>query len=254
MWIDILTLFPEMFQGPFDSSIIKRAREQGIINLNFVNIRDFAFDKHRCVDDYPFGGGVGMVMKPEPVYRAVNHCLADRPEARVVLLCPQGELFTQKKAEELAGSRELILICGHYEGIDERVRELVDDEISIGDYILTGGELAAMVVTDAVARLLPGVLGEEESARQDSFQDLLLEYPQYTRPRQYLGMNVPEVLLSGNHERIRIWRRKESLRRTLRRRPDLLQKAVLSGEDLQLLKEILNEEGEESSSDQRPGE
>jgi len=242
MRIDILTIFPEMFRGPFDNSIIKRAREQGLIAINITDIREFALDKHKCVDDYPFGGGVGMVMKPEPVYGAIEHVIGDRQQARVILMCPQGELFSQAKAAELAGCQELVFICGHYEGMDERVRHLATNEISIGDYILTGGELAAMVVIDAVARLIPGVLGEEESARQDSFSERLLEYPQYTRPREFRGMQVPEVLLSGHHENIRLWRRQESLRRTLKRRPDLLSGEDLSPEDRRLLQEINSEE------------
>jgi tRNA (guanine37-N1)-methyltransferase len=254
MRIEILTIFPEMFQGPFDNSIIKRAQEQNLISINLVDIRDFALDKHRCVDDYPFGGGVGMVMKPEPVCRAVEQVLGDRREAGVILMCPQGERFTQAKAAELARRPDLVFICGHYEGIDERVRSLVTDEVSIGDYVLTGGELAAMVVIDAVVRLIPGVLGEEESARQDSFVEGLLEYPQYTRPREFRGMMVPEVLLSGHHERIRVWRRKESLRRTWKRRPDLLTPEELSAEDRRLLDEVLREEEADPAREEEQGD
>ena len=240
MLIDILTLFPEMFAGPFDSSIIKRAREKGLLDINLVNIRDFTHDKHRIVDDYPFGGGAGMVMKPEPIFEAVEAitwCTGE-PKVKVLLLCPQGQAFNQEKAKELAGESHLLLICGHYEGVDERVKEImVDEEISIGDFVLTGGELPAMMVVDAVSRLIPGVLGEEESFVRDSFYDGFLEHPHYTRPREFAGINVPEVLLSGDHEKIRKWRRKMSLLRTLKRRPDLLNLDDLSEEDKRLLGE-----------------
>lgn len=237
MKIDILTLFPGMF-GPLNESIIKRAREQDIIKINTINIRDFAYDKHSITDDYPFGGGVGMVMKPEPIFEAVASLglAKEAAPARVILMCPQGRTFTQAMAGELATEDRLVFICGHYEGIDERVREeLVTDEISIGDYVLTGGELPAMVVIDAVARLIPGVLGEMESAYTDSFSDGLLEYPQYTRPREYKDLAVPEILLSGDHERIRLWRRQQSLLRTMERRPDLLKYEDLSKEDKKIL-------------------
>lgn len=237
MQIDILTLFPEMFEGPFSVSIIKRAGEKGLININTINIRDFAHDKHRIVDDYPFGGGAGMVMKPEPIFEAVD--FARRGSAvspKVILLCPQGQVFNQETAKRLANEKSLIFICGHYEGIDERVREkLVDEEISIGDFVLTGGELPAMVIIDALIRLIPGVLGEEESFVTDSFYDGLLEYPQYTRPREYAGLAVPDILLSGDHEKIRKWRRAKSLKRTMERRPDLLQGLELNKEDKALL-------------------
>lgn len=238
MKIDILTLFPEMFEGPFSSSIIKRAREKGFININTINIRDFAHDKHRIVDDYPFGGGAGMVMKPEPIFEAVDFAQKGSGETtKVILLCPQGRMFNQETAKRLANEKSLIFICGHYEGIDERVREkLVDEEISIGDFVLTGGELPAMVVIDALTRLIPGVLGEEESFVTDSFYNGLLEYPQYTRPRDYAGLTVPEILLSGDHEKIRKWRRLMSLKRTMARRPDLLQDIELTKEDRALLK------------------
>ncbi len=238
MKIDILTLFPEMFKGPFDVSIIKRAREKGLLDISVTNIRDFAHDKHRIVDDYPFGGGAGMVMKPEPVFAAVEfvRSRSGQESAKVVLLCPQGRVFNQEMAKDLSKEPHLILICGHYEGIDERVREkLIDEEISIGDFVLTGGELPAMVIVDAVARLIPGVLGEEESYANDSFYEGLLEYPQYTRPREFAGMKVPDILLSGDHEKIRQWRRKMSLQRTLERRPDLLKIDDLSEEDRKLL-------------------
>lgn len=244
MRIDILTIFPRMFEGPLQESMMGRAQENGILEVGITDIRDFAFDKHRCVDDYPFGGGPGMVMKAEPIFAALEylrHCF-HFPDMRTILLCPQGEVFTQAKARELAQLSHLVLICGHYEGIDERVRQqLVTDEISIGDYILTGGELPAMVVVDAVARLLPGVLGDVTSVNDESFSDGLLEYPQYTRPREYRGSVVPEVLLSGNHEEIRRWRRRESLRRTLLRRPELLERVRLSAEDIRFLEELREE-------------
>ncbi len=238
MKIDILTLFPEMFTGPFDISIIKRAREKGLLHICVTNIRDFAHDKHRIVDDYPFGGGAGMVMKPEPIFEAVEfiRSRSSLERAKVVLLSPQGRVFNQAIAKELAREQHLIMICGHYEGIDDRVREkLVHEEISIGDFVLTGGELPAMVIVDAVSRLIPGVLGEAESYVNDSFYEGLLEYPQYTRPREFAGIKVPDVLLSGDHEKIRRWRRKKSLQRTIERRPDLLRVEDLSEEDRKLL-------------------
>lgn len=240
--IDILTLFPEMFVGPFSSSILKRAQECGLIDINLINIRDFSTSKHHTVDDAPYGGGAGMVMGPEALFRAVEYAVRNTSfmPGRVVLMCPQGRPFNQKLASELALEKNLVLICGHYEGVDERVREaLVTDEISIGDYVLTGGELPAMVVVDAVVRLIPGVLGEAASAAEDSFCDGLLEYPHYTRPREYRGMEVPEVLLSGHHEEIRKWRRRQSLLRTLERRPELLKEAELTSEDKDILRKIL---------------
>lgn len=254
MRIDVLTLFPEMFTGPLDHSIVGRARERGILDVRLTNIRDFATDKHRQVDDAPYGGGPGMVMKPEPVFAAVEAVIARaRQEGaagppHVILLDPQGSVFTQARAWELAEKEHLVLICGHYEGVDERVRTLADEELSIGDFILTGGELPAMVVIDAVCRLLPGAIGEAESARQESFEGFVLDHPHYTRPAEFRGMAVPEVLLGGHHEEIRRWRRKEALRRTMRRRPDLLAKAPLSEEDLRFLEELRAEdsaEGEE---------
>ncbi len=248
MRIDIITIFPAMFTGPFTESILGNAREKGILSINLVDLRDFTHDRHRTVDDYPFGGGVGMVMKPEPFFEAVEHLVARAAAAgeakppRILQMCAQGQTFTQAKAAELAGEDHLIFLCGHYEGIDERVREyLVTDEISIGDYVLTGGELPAMVIVDAIARLLPDVLGDAESAREDSFADNLLEYPQYTRPQSFRDLPVPEVLLSGNHANIRRWRRKEALRRTWQRRPDLLSGRELAPEDLRLLAEVKNE-------------
>ncbi len=237
MLIQILTLFPEMFEGPFNHSILKRAQEQQLIEFRFVNYRDFTYDKHRMVDDTPYGGGSGMVLKPEPIYRALQAAKAVKPDATVILLTPQGEVFKQERARQLATRRHLILICGHYEGFDERIRAWVDLELSIGDYVLTGGELAAMVVSDAVARLVPGVLGSENSAVHDSFTEDLLDYPQYTRPFEFNGMKVPEVLLSGHHAQIEAWRRKQALKRTAERRPDLFQKLVLTKEDQRLLEE-----------------
>lgn len=251
MRIDIVSLFPEMFAGPFGQSMIKRGVERSLLSIGITNPRDFALDKHRMADDYPFGGGEGMVLKPEPMFRAVEHILENSAaeHRRVILMCPGGAPFTQAKAIELAKYEQLILICGHYEGFDGRITaHLVDEAISIGDYVLTGGELPAMVITDAVSRMLPGVLGSAESAPNDSFYDGLLEYPQYTRPREFRGMSVPDVLLSGNHAQIDLWRRKESLKNTLLHRPDLLEKASLDARDHTLLAQIraeLNTAGEE---------
>jgi len=225
--IDILTLFPEMFPGPFGASIIKRAVDGGLVSLNIYNIRDYTHDKHHTVDDYAYGGGAGMILKPEPVFEAVES-VKEEDTCPVILLTPQGRPFSQPVAQELSGHDRLILICGHYEGVDERVREhLVSDEISIGDYVLSGGELAAMVVVEAVVRLLPGVLGSEESLTEDSHTGGLLEYPQYTRPPVFRGWSVPEVLLSGNHAQIAKWRREQAIRRTKERRPELLDRVSL---------------------------
>ncbi|MCP8970157.1 tRNA (guanosine(37)-N1)-methyltransferase TrmD [Ectobacillus ponti] len=225
MKIDILTLFPEMFTGVFGSSILKKAQEKEAVSIHVVNFRDYSASKHGSVDDYPYGGGAGMVLAPQPLFDAVEALTAGTErKPRIILMCPQGERFTQRKAEELAQEEHLVFLCGHYEGYDERIREhLVTDEISIGDYVLTGGELGAMVVTDSVVRLLPNVLGREESHVQDSFSTGLLEHPHYTRPADFRGLKVPDVLLSGNHAKIEEWRRKESLRRTHIRRPDLLE-------------------------------
>ncbi|MFV8827127.1 tRNA (guanosine(37)-N1)-methyltransferase TrmD [Alkalihalobacterium sp. APHAB7] len=224
MKVDILTLFPEMFTGVFGSSILKHAAEKGQVTYNVVDFRNYAENKHRKVDDYPYGGGAGMVLMPQPIFDAVEDLVKDKQtKPRVVLLCPQGKRYTQKKAEELAKEEHLILVCGHYEGFDERIREhLVTDEISIGDYVLTGGELGAMVITDSVTRLLPGVLGNETSAVTDSFSIGLLEHPHYTRPADFRGMKVPDVLLSGHHENIKKWRHEQSIERTKKRRPDML--------------------------------
>ena len=224
--IDVVTLFPEMF-APLSHSILGRAIEQGRLSVRYVNPRDFTADRHRTVDDYPYGGGPGMVMKPEPIFLAVES--VTRPETHVILLSPAGRLFTQSTAAQLAQRDHLVLICGHYEGVDERIVEhLVDDEISIGDYVLTGGELGAMVLIDAVARLLPGVLGHAESAGDESHSHGLLEYPHYTRPPEFRGWPVPERLLSGHHAEIAKWRRRQSLERTAARRPDLMTPELLA--------------------------
>jgi tRNA (guanine37-N1)-methyltransferase len=242
MRFDILTLFPQMFFSPFQESILGRAIEKGLVQIRIVNIRDFALDRHQVVDDTPYGGGQGMVMKVDPIARAIEWLRSEDASARVVYLTPQGRPFDQEKAQELSSLSHLTLLCGRYEGVDERARELfVDEEISIGDYVLTGGELATMVVVDAVSRLLPGVLGSDRSAVEDSFSNSLLEYPQYTRPFDFRGSLVPEVLLSGNHSAISRWRRKEALKRTWMRRPDLLAKTNLTQEDQRLLGEIEKE-------------
>ncbi len=221
MEFDILTLFPRIFEGPLDESILKRAREAGLVQIRVHNLRDFTHDKHRVVDDKPYGGGPGMLMKPEPIFEAVEKLR--RPDSWVVLMTPQGTPFTQARAKQFASKPHLIIICGHYEGVDERVREaLVDEEVSIGDYVLTNGALAAAVVVDAVVRLLPGALGHEHGAADDSFATGLLEGPQYTRPPEFRGMKVPEVLLSGNHAEIARWRAEQAKKRTQQRRPDLL--------------------------------
>ena len=241
MHFDIFTLFPEMFQGPFSESILKRAQERGLLGISLHNIRESTSDKHHVVDDYPYGGGAGMVMKPEPIYTAIESVYQGGP---IILLSPQGRLFNQHIARSLSQEARVTLICGHYEGIDERVREhLVTDEISIGDYVLTGGELAAMIVVDATSRLLPGVLGGEESTLEESHSGGLLEYPHYTRPPEFRGWRVPDVLLSGNHSEIARWRRKESIKRTRIRRPDLLEKLDLSSKaDMKLLRELEEEQ------------
>lgn len=238
MMFDILTIFPDMFSSFLSESILGKAIERGQIEIRIHDIRDFATDRHRMTDDYPYGGGAGMVMKPEPIFRAVEEIKKKRPEAKVVLLTPQGETFRQSMAAEMAGWESLVLICGRYEGVDERVVEsLVDYEISIGDYVMNGGEVPAMVIVETVSRLLPGVVGSEESTMQDSFVEHLLDYPHYTRPAEYRGMKVPEILLSGHHDNIAAWRRRQALVRTAQRRPDLLGKATLSEEDKKILKE-----------------
>jgi tRNA (guanine37-N1)-methyltransferase len=241
MHFDIFTLFPGMFQGPLSESILKRAQERGLLSIALHNIRDATSDRHHVADDYPYGGGAGMVMKPEPIFASVEAVYHGGP---IILLSPQGRLFTQQVASDLAQEARISLICGHYEGIDERVRQhLITDELSIGDYVLTGGELAALVVVDAVSRLLPGVLGDPGSILEESHSSGLLEHPHYTRPAEYRGWHVPDVLLSGNHAEIARWRRKESLRRTKERRPDLFARLDLSNkQDVKLLRE-LEEEG-----------
>jgi len=234
--IDILTLFPEMFSGPFDASIIRRARQAGIVDLALHNIRDFTHDKHHVVDDAPFGGGEGMVMKAEPIFEAVE--AVRRPDSCVVLLTPRGRLLDQAMAKHLAAQPALLIICGRYEGIDERVNSLADEELSIGDYVLSGGEPAAIVLVDAVVRLLPGAIGAETGTSADSHATGLLEHPQYTRPADFRGTTVPNVLLSGNHQQVERWRRQQSLRRTFEQRPDMLATADLSDEDRRFLKEL----------------
>ena len=248
MIFEILTLFPEMFDSYLATSIVGRAIAQDKIGVRCHNIRDFATDKHRMTDDTPYGGGSGMVMKPEPLVRCLEAVQGrDGPRARVILLSPQGRLFDQKAAWELSRLPRLILVCGKYEGVDERVRVLaVDEEISIGDYVLTGGEVAAMVMLEAIARLLPGVLGDQASAKEESFSQGLLEYPQYTRPREFMGCPVPEILLSGNHQEIAAWRRRKAVEQTFKKRPDLLRGADLNDEDMEYLDQLqraANEDG-----------
>lgn len=242
MRIDILCLFPDMFSSPFEQSIVKRAKDRGIINIVIHNIRDYTYDKHRTVDDYPCGGGPGMVLKPEPIFEAIETIKQQVgvTEIPVILLTPQGRLFTQPIAQELSLHSHLMLICGHYEGLDERVREhLATDEISIGDYVLSGGELAAMVIVDTIVRLIPGALGSPSSPISDSHSNGLLEYPQYTRPQVYRGWSVPSVLLSGNHGEIAQWRHRQAVLRTAKRRPDLLNKITLVDEEKKWISENL---------------
>lgn len=241
MRIDVLTLFPEMFTGVLSTSIVGKAQEKGIVNIHLTNFREYSKSKHGTVDDTPYGGGGGMVLKPEPLFDAVEAVTGDA-KPRVILMCPQGKRYNQKMAEELAQEEHLVFLCGHYEGYDERIREhLVTDEISIGDYVLTGGEMAAMVIIDSVVRLQPGALGNEMSAVSDSFSTGLLEHPHYTRPSEFRGWKVPDILLSGHHANIERWRLKESLRRTLERRPDLLDQIQMTEEIKLLLKEISEE-------------
>ncbi|MBQ7514746.1 MAG: tRNA (guanosine(37)-N1)-methyltransferase TrmD [Schwartzia sp.] len=245
MRIDIISLFPAMFAGPFGDSITKRAVAAGLLDIHILNPRQFAYDRHKQVDDAPFGGGSGMVLKPEPFARALSYIRRNTrfTKRRVILLGPGGTVFNQERAKTLAAYEQIILLCGHYEGFDDRVpSQLVDEELSIGDYVLTGGELPAMVVTDAVSRMIPGVLGSEESAPTDSFYDGILGFPQYTRPREYQGTPVPEVLISGDHAKIDAWRREEALRRTWQRRPELLAQAPLSENDRRTLERIKVEE------------
>ena len=241
MKIDVITIFPRMFKSPFAESIMQRAREQGRLELGVHDLRDYCHDRHRVVDDYPYGGGAGMVMRPEPAFRAIEALQGESPGCRVILPTPAGVRFSQALAEELSRLEQLVIFCPHYEGLDERVSGLIDYEISLGDYILTGGELPAMVMIDAVVRLLPGVLGSAASLEEESFSPLL-EYPHYTRPAEYDGLRVPEVLLSGHHARIRAWRRRQALYRTFLRRPDLLAQAELSPEELALLRQWRRED------------
>lgn len=242
MLIDVITLFPEIIRTYISFGILKKAVQEGHIEVRIHNLRDFTKDKHRTVDDYPYGGGPGMVMKPEPFFDSVEYIKSDGIERLVILMTPQGKVFNQQMARKLSQEkRGLVFICGRYEAIDERVRNIVDEEISIGDYVLTGGELPALVIIDAISRLLPGVLGNYGSTLEESFEKGIFDYPHYTRPPEFRDMKVPEILLSGDHEAIRRWRRKEALRRTLERRPELLEKAVLSEEDLILIKEIKEE-------------
>ncbi|TFE03519.1 tRNA (guanosine(37)-N1)-methyltransferase TrmD [Jeotgalibacillus sp. R-1-5s-1] len=243
MKIDVLSLFPSMFDGVFGESILKKAKEKGAVDYKVTDFRQFSGNKHNSVDDYPYGGGAGMVLKPEPIFEAVNQLTEGTEKApRIILMCPQGERYTQKKAEELSKEDHLVFICGHYEGYDERIREhLVTDEISIGDFVLTGGELGAMTVIDSVVRLLPGVLGNDESAVKDSHSSGLLEHPHYTRPAEFRGHKVPDVLMSGNHSKIDEWRMKESLRRTWTRRPDLLDVFPLTDQQKKWIEEFKKE-------------
>jgi len=245
--VEVLTLFPGIIAGPLNESILKRGRDKGLLDVTVRNIRDYAYDKHKTADDSPYGGGAGMVLKPEPIFKAFEAMRAEYPgeEFLTILLSPQGRVLDQHKAEQLSEEkRRIVLLCGHYEAVDERIREmLVDEELSIGDYVLTGGELAALVVIDAATRLLPGVLGDEESAYRDSFRDGLLDHPHYTRPAEFRGRKVPEVLLSGNHAEIKKWRRREALKATLMKRAELLATANLSEEDQAVLEELKRESG-----------
>lgn len=245
MRFDVLTLFPEMLRAPLNESILGKAQTAGLFEVGFHNLRDWAEGRHQVTDDTPCGGGDGMVMKVEPIARALRQLRECSPGARVLLMSPQGKPFRQADAERLSREPALIFVCGRYEGFDERVRRLVDEELSLGDFVLTGGEPAALTMIDAIARLLPGVLGAAGSAEHDSFSDGLLEYPQYTRPVEFEGQRVPDVLLSGNHKAIAAWRRREQLRRTLERRPDLLAGATLSKADLKMLEELRRESADE---------
>lgn len=251
MRIDVLTLFPRMFEGPMGESIIGKARDKELLEINVSNFRDFSDNKHHTVDDYPYGGGAGMLLKVQPIYDNIKAIEAETPDTkkRVILLDPAGKKFNQKLAEEFSQEEHLVFICGHYEGYDERIRTLVTDEVSLGDYVLTGGELGAMVMIDATVRLLPEVLGNETSAQTDSHSTGLLEHPQYTRPAEFKGMAVPEVLLNGNHKLIETWRLKESLRRTYTRRPDMLEKFPLTPEMVKLLAAVKKEAAAEKDTE-----
>lgn len=244
MKIDILTLFPEMFESPFGYSLIRRAIDAGHVNINPISFRKHGVGKHAMVDDTPYGGGAGMLLKPEPIFEAMDAIHAENPDEnrRVILMDPAGKPFDQNMAEEFSKEENLVFICGHYEGYDERIRSLVTDEVSLGDYVLTGGELAAMVMIDATVRLLPGVVGNESSILEDSHSTGLLEHPHYTRPAEYRGMSVPDVLMSGHHGNIEEWRHKESVRRTFERRPDMIETLDLSDKELQWIEEFKTEE------------
>ena len=243
MRIDIMTLFPEMCESVLGESIIGRARESGAVDIRCINIRDFAGNKHNSVDDAPYGGGMGMLMQAQPIYSCYEHiCAQLGKKPKVIYMSPQGQVLTQKKVRELAVEENIVILCGHYEGVDERViEEIVDEEISIGDYVLTGGELPALVLADSIARMLPGVLANDEAFEQESHYSSLLEYPQYTRPPEWHGKKVPDVLLSGHHKNIETWRREQSIRRTYERRPDLLEGAELTKNDIKTLDSIKNE-------------
>lgn len=248
MRVEVVTLFPEMVRGALDFSIMARAREAGVVQFGVVNPREWATDRHRIVDDAPYGGGAGMVLKPEPLVACIEELVAGQ-DVPVILMTPQGETLSQDTARRLATEPRLVVVCGHYEGIDERVRELViTEEISIGDYVLTGGELPALVLIDAVVRLVPGALGNDESPAGDSFSDGLLEHPHYTRPPEFRGLKVPEALTEGDHARVRRWRRQQSLLRTLQHRPDLLARAELTGEDRELLRDALEGDPDRTKS------
>lgn len=240
MKIDILTLFPEMFDSPFSYSIVKRAIEREFVKIETTNFREYGIGKHKIVDDTPYGGGAGMLLKPEPVFEALEEIKKIQPttKKRVILMDPAGVPFDQNMAEEFSKEEHLVFICGHYEGYDERIRSQVTDEVSVGDYVLTGGELATMTMIDATVRLIPGVVGNEESIKEDSHSTGLLEHPHYTRPAEYKGLKVPDVLRSGNHQLIEKWRHKESLRRTYERRPDLLEKRELNDQEKEWLKDF----------------
>ena len=242
MEIKIFSIFPEMFDGPLNSSLLGKAQDKGVLSIEVIDFREYSTNKHRAVDDYPYGGGVGMVLQPEPVISALRDRLdLEDPEQEIILMTPQGKVFTQEDAKQLAQKKKLAFVCGHYEGFDERIRSFATAEYTIGDYVLTGGEIPAMVMVDTISRLVPGVIKEQESFEEDSFYQGLLEYPQYTRPQVFEGMAVPEVLMSGHHEKIRWWRKKESLRRTLLRRPDLLENYQMSAEEKKLFAEVLEE-------------
>jgi tRNA (guanine37-N1)-methyltransferase len=245
MRIDLLTLFPEFFASPLSQSMLHRAQDQGAVAFRVINLRDYTDDRHQVTDDRPFGGGPGMVMKIEPLVAAIRAARQADPQTRVILMGPGGAVFNQAKARELAGKSHLLLICGHYEGVDDRIHFYIDEELSIGDYILTGGEIPALIVADAVTRLLPGVLGGEGATEEESFQEGLLEYPHYTRPRVFDGQEVPQVLLEGDHQRIARWRRCQALARTVTRRPDLLARAHLSREDREFIKSLASSQAED---------